>query len=59
MHLAIPRPSGESYTSTAIFRFGLKNGNGTTVAVVFIRWASIVDSICSLVPVCVPLCLPW
>jgi hypothetical protein len=25
------------YTGTAVFRFGLKNGNVTTVAVVFIR----------------------
>src|ERR1019366_2621691 len=38
------------YTGTAVFRFGLKNGNDTTVAVVFIRCASIVNSICSLVP---------
>ena len=35
----------QDYTGTAVFRLGLKNGNGTTVAVVFLRWASIVNSI--------------
>ena len=38
------------YTGTAVFRFGLKNGSVTTVAVVFMRCASIVNSICSFVP---------
>src|SRR5512137_1983985 len=38
------------YTGTAVFRFGLKNGSGTTVAVVFRRCASMVNSICSFVP---------
>ena len=33
------------YTGVAVFRFGLKNGSGTTVAVVFLRCASIVNSI--------------
>jgi len=35
---------------TAVFLFGLKNGSGTTVAVVFIRCASMVNSICNFVP---------
>ena len=34
-----------SYTGVAVFRLGLKNGSGTTVAVVFMRCASIVNSI--------------
>src|SRR2546426_11057277 len=38
------------YTGTAVFRLGLKNGSGTTVAVVCFRWASMVNSICSFVP---------
>ncbi len=33
------------YTGTVVFRLGLKNGTGTTVAVVVIRCASIVNSI--------------
>ena len=39
-----------SYAGTAVLRRGLKKGNFTTVAVVFNRRASIVNSICSLVP---------
>ena len=38
------------YTGVAVLRLGLKKGNDTTVAVVFFRCASIVNSICSLVP---------
>src|SRR5215831_8416124 len=38
------------YIGAAVFLFGLKNGSGTTVAVVFRRWASMVSSIWSLVP---------
>src|SRR5271157_3723695 len=48
--MACQRKPNSVYTGTAVFRFGLKNGNGTTVAVVFMRCASIVNSICSLVP---------
>ena len=33
------------YTGVAVFLFGLKNGSGTTVAVVFRRCASMVNSI--------------
>jgi hypothetical protein len=32
-----------TYTGTDVFRFGLKNSSGTTVAVVFIRCASMFD----------------
>ena len=39
-----------AHTGTAVFLFGLKNGNFTTVASAFSRTASIVTSIWSLVP---------
>ena len=42
--------SASNYTGVAVFLLGLKNGNWTTVAVVFIRCASMVNSICSFVP---------
>ena len=51
----VPNPScfifgALCYTGTAVLRGGLKKGNFTTVAVVFNRRASIVNSICSFVP---------
>ena len=39
-----------TYTGIAVFLSGLKNGIFTTFAVAFCRMASIVISICSLVP---------
>ena len=40
------------HTSTTVFLAGLKNGTFTTSAVTFCRMASIVISICSLLPSC-------
>ena len=44
--------SADSYTGTAVFLSGLKNGIFTTLAVTVCRTASMVISICSLVPIC-------
>ena len=41
-----------NYIGTAVFLAGLKNGSFTTFAVTFCRMASIVISICSLLPSC-------
>jgi len=48
-----------TYTGVAVFRFGLKNGKRHYVAVVFMRCASIVNSICSLVRAWKTLCPRW
>jgi hypothetical protein len=42
----------KNQTGTAVFLAGLKNGNFATVAKAFSRTASIVTSICNLVPGC-------
>src|SRR5205814_10172550 len=44
--------SERHYTGTAVFLAGLKNGSFTTLTVTFCRIASIVISICSLLPSC-------
>ena len=46
----MPHLVAETSSGIAVFRFGLKNGSDTTVAVVFMRCASIVSSIWSFAP---------